>query len=145
MKLFPRLFALALLGVLLSSCLHSAPEPPPPTSRKYILTQGVKYKDVWVAVVRGMTKSLNILEINQSEGFIKGDLADWGFREYLTVSVKPDPSAPEAFRVDVASTRSRSVVMRDWQEDMLQDLRGLLQKAPGGSEVNVRVLEESLP
>jgi hypothetical protein len=144
MKPSPRLIALALLGLLLWGCMHSAPAPPPPTVKKFIITQGIKYEDIWVATVRAMTKSLNIMEINQKRGVIKGNLSDWGFREHLTVSIKPDTSDPDAYRLDVVSTRSRSVVMRDWGEDMLQDLKGMIDKTPNRS-ASVRLVVEPLP
>ncbi|CAO0820429.1 DUF3568 family protein [Desulfarculales bacterium] len=142
---FRRLIALSMLCLLASACMRSAPEPPAPTERKYLLTQGIKYEDVWVAAVRAMTKSLNVQKMDQKEGFITGSLADWGFRENLTVIVKPDPSQAGAYRLDVVSTRNRSAVMRDWAEDMLKDLEGLIENLPNYQPGGVYLVKEPIP
>jgi hypothetical protein len=145
MKSKLRLTAWVLLVLLVSACSHSAPAPPPPTVKKYLITQGIKYDDVWVSAVRAMTKSLNVSKIDKQQGLIKGGLADWGFREHLTVTVKPEPSAPESYRLEVVSTRSRSVVMRDWEEDILNDLKGMIEKLPNFRASNLRLVAEPLP
>lgn len=139
-----RFIALALLCLLASACFYSAPEPPKPTEYNYLLTKGLKYDDIWVAAVRAMTKSLNIEKIDQKEGIIRGKLADWGFREHLTVTIRPEASAPGSYRLDVKSTRSRSAVMRDWAADMLKDLESLIEKLPNYPAGGVRVVSEPL-
>ena len=134
-----------LAALALSSCLHSVSEPPKPTTRNVLLVQDIKYDDIWIAAVRAMTKSLNLKEMDQGEGVIKARLTDWGFREYVLVIIKPARPAGEGYRVEVTSTRSRSVVMRDWDEFMLQDIMKNIEKVPGHRQGNVRVVAEPLP
>jgi hypothetical protein len=90
-----------------------------------------------------MTKSLNIEKMDKREGLITGRLADWGFRENLTVSIRPESSTEEAYRLEVVSTRSRSLVMRDWGEDMIQDVKSMIEKLPN-HKGGVRLVSEPL-
>lgn len=137
--------ALPLLAVLaLTSCLRSAPEPPPATTREYLVVQRLSYDDVWLAAVRSMTKNLNVKHLDQSEGVIKGRLTEWGFTEYVQVSVKPPQAGAASYRVEVHSTRSRSVVMRDWAAFILEDLRKTIERVPGHKAGDIKVVSEPL-
>lgn len=140
-----QLAAVLLLCLLASACMRSMPEPPPATEHKYLLTQGLKYEDVWVASVRAMTKSLNIYKMDQREGVIQGRLADWGFGEYLRITVRPEPGVAASYRLEVLSTRSRSVVMRDWADGMRRDLENMIDKLPNYKAGQVRQASEPMP
>ena len=143
----PRLAPLALVllaALFLPSCFHSAPEPPPATTRDYLSVQRLKYDDVWLAAVRSMTKNLNVKHMDQKEGVIKGRLTEWGFTEYVQVTIKPPQAGAASYRLEVISTRHRSVVMRDWAAFILEDLRKTLERVPGQKEGDVRMVSEPL-
>ena len=141
--IWPALLLAALLA--LSSCMRSAPAPPPPTTREFLKVEHLKHEDIWTAMVRAMTKSLNVKHIDPKEGVIKGRLTEWGYTEYVQVSIKPPQPGAASYRVDVISTRARSVVMRDWADTMLEDIKGNIQRIPGQKEGDVKLVSEPLP
>lgn len=140
------LLALFLLASLaLPACMRSAPEPPPATTREVLVVQRLSYDDVWLAAVRSMTKNLNVKHLDQKEGVIKGRLTEWGFTEYVQVSIKPPQAGALSYRVEVLSTRHRSVVMRDWSAFILEDLRKTMERIPSHKTGDVKVVSEPLP
>lgn len=140
----PLVVVLLLAALALPSCMRSAPEPPTATTREYLVVQRLKYDDIWLAAVRSMTKNLNVKHLDQAEGVIKGRLTEWGFTEYVQVSIKPPQAGAASYRLEVLSTRHRSVVMRDWAAFIMEDLRKTIERVPGHKTGDVKVISEPL-
>ena len=93
--------------LLLGACGASRPPVTTPgesTPHASLLVAGKTLQQIWLAALPAMTIDLNITQLDQTQGIIRGNRPQWSMGEEVLVAITALPAGE--FRIDVVTTRT---------------------------------------
>ena len=90
--------------------------------------KGHTYEQVWVAVVRAVTKGFNLDHMDKKAGLVTASLPQVTSGEKVAVYIRPADRPSPVYEVEVACAQ-RDIYQRDWQERLEHDIRKMLPRS----------------